>query len=153
LAADDDRSFGLYHDKGKSSVRVRNVVLTGDWPKAVPAEVLADMLVRGPTESVDGPTRRALVGEAYFMQSARPTLLAARALPAAERYAKLAAFVLPGPERTVFQLAGDAAPTNPAPVAQAGSLSHGPRGLIGGDLEAPALELVSVAKELNKLPA
>ncbi|HTK78773.1 MAG TPA: DUF1583 domain-containing protein, partial [Gemmataceae bacterium] len=113
LSGDDDRSFGLYHDKGKSSARVRNVVLTGDWPKTVPAEVMADMLVRGPTASMDGATRRALVGESYFMQSARPTLLAARQLPPAERYAKLAAFVLPGPERNVFQLAADFSPTNP----------------------------------------
>src|SRR5262249_43426249 len=112
LVADDDRSFGLYHDKGKSSVRVRNVVLTGDWPKTVPADVLADMLARGPAEVMDGPTRRALVGESYFMQSARPTLSAARQLPAAERYAKLAAFVLPGADRTVFQLAADYSPTN-----------------------------------------
>jgi tetratricopeptide (TPR) repeat protein len=170
LADDDDRSFGLYHDKGKSNVRVRNIVLTGDWPKTVPAGVLRDMLVRGPAESMDGPTRRALVGESYFMQGARPTLLAARALPAAERYAKLAAFVLPGPDRNVFQLAADHSPTNPVPSAVTprpessrvpsapledsgrGVTKIGSRDLLGGDIEAPALELVSVAKELNKLP-
>lgn len=35
-----DRRFGLYHDRSRSEVRVRNVVLTGDWPETIPEEQL-----------------------------------------------------------------------------------------------------------------
>ena len=36
LAADVERLFGLFHYRDQTAVRVRNVVLTGPWPKTLP---------------------------------------------------------------------------------------------------------------------
>lgn len=36
--------FGIYHDRNKSSVQVRNVVLTGDWPEKLSAEQLGNLV-------------------------------------------------------------------------------------------------------------
>lgn len=33
------RLFGLFHDRGRTTARVRNVVLRGDWPASLPAEL------------------------------------------------------------------------------------------------------------------
>jgi Tol biopolymer transport system component len=48
LEAANRRTFGLFHYAGDSEVRVRNVVMRGDWPRSVPAaseQELADPLV------------------------------------------------------------------------------------------------------------
>src|SRR5262249_25816674 len=93
---------------------------------------------------------RLLIGEPFFSRNASPVLTRTRTLPPAERYAKLAAWVMPGPDRTTFQLAGAFTPTDPPPpVAKVPPARK--RVMTGGELEAPALELVAVAKELNKL--
>jgi hypothetical protein len=45
LEPTNQRTFGLFHFLGNSAVRVRNAVMRGDWPKAVPpvaAQELAD---------------------------------------------------------------------------------------------------------------
>jgi hypothetical protein len=38
------RHFGLYHDRNKSSVQVRNVVLTGDWPETLSVEQMGNLV-------------------------------------------------------------------------------------------------------------
>ncbi len=48
LEADNDRSFGLFHFADLSELRVRSVVMRGDWPKTLPPvadQQLADSLV------------------------------------------------------------------------------------------------------------
>ncbi|MCA9060714.1 MAG: DUF1583 domain-containing protein, partial [Planctomycetaceae bacterium] len=42
-----DRTFGLFHDLGEASVRVRNVTWTGDWPRELPS--LRDQELRSTT--------------------------------------------------------------------------------------------------------
>jgi hypothetical protein len=147
LSPTDGRAFGLYHDKARTATRVRNVVLTGNWPEKLPA---ADLLARA-NAPLDGMTRRALIGEPFLSRNAPAVLTQARALPPAERYAKLAAWVLPGAERTTFQLAGEFSPTDPAPPTSKVPMPAAPRVMVGGEPEAPALELVAVARDLGKL--
>ena len=43
-----DHSFGFYRDRTKTSVKIRNVVMTGDWPETLPDDVLEN-----PTVTVD----------------------------------------------------------------------------------------------------
>lgn len=38
------RHFGIYHDRNQTSVKVRNVVLSGDWPQKLSAEQLGDLV-------------------------------------------------------------------------------------------------------------
>jgi hypothetical protein len=43
-----DHSFGFYRERTKTAVKIRNVVMTGDWPETLPADVLEN-----PTVTVD----------------------------------------------------------------------------------------------------
>ena len=74
-------------------------------------------------------------------------------LPPEERYEFLKRWVLPGDSHPTIRLQVDWTPTDPPP---AGPVSQRARGgaspyHVGGVLVSPALELVNVAKELNKL--
>jgi hypothetical protein len=65
LSAEDDRTFGLFHYKDLTAVRVRNVVLTGDWPKTIRPDEFARSFRRA-GEDEDAALRRTLIGEDYF---------------------------------------------------------------------------------------
>jgi hypothetical protein len=67
-----------------------------------------------------------------------------------ERYSYLLNWVVPNAEHGAFRLYGDFTPTDMAPPL-ATSPTGGVRMQTGGSLVAPALELVAVAKELDKL--
>jgi hypothetical protein len=47
-----DLQFGLYRDRTKHSVKVRQVTLTGDWPETIPAECLDN-----PAIAIDSPAQ------------------------------------------------------------------------------------------------
>ncbi len=150
LEPDNARTFGLFHYKNRTAVQVRNVVLTGDWPAKLSDKELADPLVAaGPV--TDGAIRRALIGEKFFLLNADHILRQARALPDEKAFELLAAWVLPGEGHSVFQMAGEFTPADPAPPVAPKPLPSGRRVQTGGELEAPALELVRLAKKLGKL--
>src|SRR5262249_23915514 len=44
------RQFGLFHYKDQTSAQVRNIILTGRWPDAVPDRLRADLAALGPSE-------------------------------------------------------------------------------------------------------
>jgi hypothetical protein len=60
LSADADRQFGLFHYRDRTSVRVRNVVLTGTWPKTVPAAEDSGFATKNPPPPVARARRRQL---------------------------------------------------------------------------------------------
>src|SRR5439155_16697092 len=143
------RIFSLFHYKDRTAVRVRNVVLTGNWPEKPPIE---NLVQPGATDkaAAQGAARRALIGEDYLLLSARRVLEQARTLPAEQCYEALAVWVLPNNEHAVFQLSGDFRPgMNGATSSE--HTSSGARLQTGGELDAPALELVRVAKKIGKL--
>ncbi len=149
--------FGLFHYKDQTAVQVRNVILRGNWPESLSAEQLANLLKRS---SKDAPAelhaRSAIIGEPIFYQSAYRTLEKARDLPVAERFAFLSEWVLPGPEHKAWRLYAEFTPTDAAPgpklpVSPLGGTPEGVRVQTGGELVAPVLELIAVAKELGKL--
>lgn len=41
------RHFGIYHDRNRSAVQVRNVVLKGDWPENLSPEQLSNLVTAG----------------------------------------------------------------------------------------------------------
>ena len=43
-----DHKFGFYRSQGETTAKIRNVVMTGDWPETLPADVL-----KNPTVTVD----------------------------------------------------------------------------------------------------
>jgi hypothetical protein len=40
-----DHSFGFYRDRTQTAAKIRNVVMTGDWPETLPADVLENPTV------------------------------------------------------------------------------------------------------------
>jgi tetratricopeptide (TPR) repeat protein len=150
LEASAARTFGLFHYKNRTAAQVRNVVLTGDWPKQLGEKEMADsFLPAGPVP--DGAARRALIGDPFFLKSASQVLRKARELAPEQAYALLREWVLPNENHALFQMAGEFTPADPAPGLAHKPLPAGRRVLTGGELEAPALELVSLAKKLGKL--
>lgn len=155
IELDGGALFGFYHDRARTTSQVRNVVLRGDWPESLPAGVLADLLRPAGATAADAARLRAahaVIGEDVFLQGADAILEAARGLSAAERFEHLAAWVLPGPDHPTFRLAGTFAPTNPIPDPDAPTAAAGARRIEqGGQLEAPAMELVATAEGLQRL--
>jgi tetratricopeptide (TPR) repeat protein len=156
LEASDGRPFGLFHYKNRTAARVRNVVLTGDWPGKLSEKMMADSFLHsGPV--ADGAVRRALIGDRFFLQSAGQVLRQARELQPEHAYELLQAWVLPNKNHALFQMAGEFTPADPAPPVARSQPESGNKGSAGrrvpsgGDLEAPALELVELAKKLGKL--
>ncbi len=126
LEPDNDRQFGLYHDKHTTAARVRNVVLTGDWPKSLTPEVLANL-----TAPLQPPTadERLRLGRAfedkYAAASIDQVLVQTRALPPAERYAALLNWVLPNDDHTTLRLYGDFTPSDVVALSPLARLSGG----------------------------
>jgi tetratricopeptide (TPR) repeat protein len=52
LELSNDRQFSLYHDKDRTSARVRDVVLTGPWPESLSPDRLTDLAGRREAEAV-----------------------------------------------------------------------------------------------------
>jgi hypothetical protein len=145
-----ERLFGFFHYRDKTAARVRNVVLTGNWPKELPKLDQLGFLAKA-NSPVEARVRRTLIGERAFGLGAGEVLKKARGLPAAERYKLLADWVLPNEARPLFQLAGEWTPLDVAPPVFQGPLPEGHRVLLGSRFESPALELLAAAKEANKL--
>ncbi|MEX2138330.1 MAG: DUF1583 domain-containing protein [Pirellulales bacterium] len=160
LEPENDRRFSLFHYRNESGVQVRNAVLTGDWPKELTAEQIANPLALWP-EAATPEARGAsttLVGDELIGYDAYNVWKRARAMPAAERYEYLARWVLPDENHLSFRLRGDFTPI-PAPVlkdndakaadaAAAGDQQNVPA---GGEYIAPAIELARTARKLGRL--
>jgi hypothetical protein len=161
LESANDRLFGFYHRAGESSVQVRNVVLSGNWPKELSPGQMANLFVRGP-EKLSAATRRArqaLIEERQLVSNWENIQRRARALPPAERYALLRSWVLPSPDHSTFRFFGGYSSTNPSPPALAARGASVPaaadrsarRLSINGEMTAPVLDLLTVAAEIGKL--
>ena len=140
LPAGVERKFGLFHHRDKTGVRVRNVVLTGNWPKEV--EPTAVAFAAKPASPAEGRARRKLVGEQIYAAEAGDVIDRARKLSRVERLEALAGWVLPTDARPAFQLAG---------IVRAGDPPAGQRALPVARFDAPCLELVAAAKEAGTL--
>jgi tetratricopeptide (TPR) repeat protein len=143
-----ERLFGLFHYRDKTTVRVRDVVLSGNWPKALEGDISFATRAAAPAEV---KLRRAQIGEAHFASESGPLLERARKLPAAERYALLADWVLPNERRPSYQLAGILKPVDVLGVVDQKQQPAGRRVLQGGRIDLPCLELIAAAREAGKL--
>jgi tetratricopeptide (TPR) repeat protein len=150
LPDDGEHQFGLFHYRDRTAVRVRNVVLTGPWPKTIgTAEEI------GFTTKAPGPAaaraRRRQIGERYYATDAEVVTARARSLSPGERYRLLADWVLPGESRSLFQLAGTLKPLDVLGLVNGKEQPPGRCVTQGGRLETPALELISAARAAGKL--
>lgn len=169
LETENGRQFGFYHDKNATSVKVRNVVLTGDWPQTLTPEIRSGLLSH---EREPSPAERralmSIIEEKFFDHETDAMLLATRSLPPEERYRELQSWVLPNDDHWRIRLHGETAPADALPVAPVALLpvrlrhnqvaedptnpaQRARRQRSGGELISPALDLVVVARELGKL--
>jgi Protein of unknown function (DUF1583)/Protein of unknown function (DUF1581) len=150
LGAEVERLFGLFHYRDRTAVRVRNAVLTGSWPKALPpAEEMA--LTAKPANAAEARARRWQLGERYYFTEAGDVVARANGLPPADRYKALAAWVLPTDARPAFQLAGVTRPLDVLGVVNRAAQPEGRRVMLGSRFEAPCLEMVAAAREAGAL--
>jgi Tol biopolymer transport system component len=142
-----EQQFGLFHDRLRNSVRVRNIVMTGDWPKTLPDAVLQNLAVAANTgeASSDHAYVNHILGEELLASNVFGIRKLAASLPEEERYSFLSDWVLPNAVRRSFRLASAFATTSPAPPDAASQTD------LGGQLVAPAYDLVDVAARLNRL--
>jgi tetratricopeptide (TPR) repeat protein len=154
LEAFNTRQFGLAYDRHLTGAKVRNVILSGNWPEKLTAEEMANVLVpENADESLElKRARHAIIREEEIADNAYHIVMTARSMAPEQRYAMLREWVLPGPSHPTFRLQADFVPTDrallPSPdkaTPLTGRLQHS-----GGELIAPAVELVRTAVELKK---
>ena len=146
----NDRVFSFYHDKDRTAVKVREVVLKGDWPEALSTADLS--LRRDPGKPADRRSRASLIGEAAFGADAGRVLRETASLAPDRRYETLLAWVLPDDRHSSVRLAGYFAPTDPAlPDPSIGIPAGSTRVHAGGIFDAPALALIKAAVTAIKL--
>jgi hypothetical protein len=149
--ATSDRRFGLFHYKGETAVKVRNVVLRGNWPLSLTAAEQNDLFAPAKAVSAQKIARaeQALVSEAILTTAAYDVWKASQEMAPADRYEYLKAWVLPSESHGTVRLQIDWTPSDafdPAVAPDDGQRAH-----MDGQLVAPALELAALAKATGKL--
>ncbi|MDP1798000.1 MAG: DUF1583 domain-containing protein, partial [Planctomycetaceae bacterium] len=163
LTAAHGREFGFWHDAAKTALRVRNVTLRGDWPKAFTEEHRT--AIERP-QPVTAPAQRQfltnILREEVVADNAYAVYQQALRLDGDARYQYLYQWVMPGPDHDTLRTAGALTPTHPSPPAlmenpidvataetrQAFDLR---RVQTGGSFVCPAVLLAFSALELGRL--
>ena len=157
---ENNRVFGFYHDKNATAVKVRNVVMRGDWPATIPAEAVSNpQAPSGELTVAQHHGNAKVIDEKFQIATIADRLLESRGLNPELRFKSLAAWVLPNDDHSHFRLYGTLTSANDIPgsdylaIASPATRKNekGRRQYGGPDLASPALELVTLAKELNRL--
>lgn len=145
-----DHRFGLDRHGSTAEVKVRNVVLTGDWPHTLPPEFLDNPLatVGKPPSAAQRHALNLLFQEEFLTENRLEVRRKALAMPAAERFEFLARWILPGPDHPGFRVSGDFTPTRPSPLVLEPGVEH-PK--LGGQIISPVLDWMAVARESGRL--
>jgi|GEM_PF-860831 tetratricopeptide (TPR) repeat protein len=172
LEPEVERAFSFYHDRNRSAVRVRNVVLRGDWPERLSVEQLADPAADTIAERTqrDRQFLGTVFADRHTPDSALNVHRNAMAMRPEQRFEYLRDWVLPGADHERIRIAMEFSQLHPAPpvaamntavanetaeaVSETASESAGSatsRIHMGGDVVSPALDLIRVAAELGRL--
>lgn len=161
LRPEDSRQFGLFYFRDQSELRVRNMVLTGDWPESLTAEHLQqltasenEMLTASESQAMTG-----IAGETPYSAGLVEVIRFATSLTPDRRYEFLRQWVLPNDVHSDWRLFGAFAPENSSsgksefgadpwrmPEMFAGKTRHN-----SGFVVAPVIQLIRTAKEINQL--
>lgn len=140
-------SFGLFRDGTRSGAKVRNIVMSGDWPETLPEDFLVNPAV---TTGADlSPEVRLafneVAGEEFLSTNVTEVRRHAALLSEDERFEFLVSWVLPGPDHG-FRAEGE--------FVAAGDLSADDKAgepLNGSTLASPFFDLLDVAIATNRL--
>ncbi|MCG6155909.1 DUF1583 domain-containing protein [Rubinisphaera margarita] len=140
------KHFGLYRTSHSSAPRIKDIVLSGDWPEQIPAEcftlspqeptAVSDLRQQTSTDLVseNGPAVRRRVMD----------------LDESERFDALTSWVIPETPGDVIRLGTWLSPTDPSPLA----LEVSPEYFddpAGGEFQSVAADLLDLATEQNRL--
>ncbi|MBI1312626.1 DUF1583 domain-containing protein, partial [bacterium] len=120
-----DLQFGLYRDRTRHAVKVRNVKLTGDWPEAVPADCLENptIVTDEPAAAADRKVSQTTIGDTFLAENVTAVrAAAARLTTPAERFEFLSRWVLPQSERATFRTTAAFTPVDPPPAEVLGAV-------------------------------
>lgn len=151
LEAHNDRLFGFFHYKDRTSVQVRNVVLRGNWPEKLDAKQIAPVVAEKNIPTNVARLRSELIGERFYGLNVDQFLANARTQPAAERFSTLLAWVLPSETHNTYRLFSTFTPTDAAPAVRELPELNAKRVHEGGTLQSPLFDLIATGKELGKL--
>ncbi len=145
-----DHRFGLVRNDSTLDVKVRNVVLTGDWPQTLPQEFLDNPLstVDERVSVAEGHALNRLFQEEFLSENVFAVRRKAFTMPVAERFEFLSRWVLPGSDHPGFRVSGEFTQTQPAKVAYEPAVEH-PES--GAQLVSPVFDWLDAARELGRL--
>lgn len=147
--------FGFFHYKDQSTARVRNVVLTGDWPSAVTAEMLENLFAPAePYEPLRLRRQFAARGDMPEEHNALDVYRHAMQLEPEQRLQFLWSWVLPNDSHYNIRLYLAPMPAFIAPAAPLKWSDLGydsPPGPQESRLAAPARLLIDTAAQLGQL--
>ena len=163
LKDSDSRFFGFYHDAGRTSLRVRNAKLTGNWPKEFTAKSREDFEWPQPKDLL--PETRlsdSVISEEQISDNAYEIERRSLKLDAKSRYNFLHRWVMPNSTHDLIRMAGAFTPTHPATLsssdhpidlasAKVRQTVDQNRVQAGGNFVCPAISLVSLAAETGQL--
>ena len=161
LEPENSRQFGFYHDKNASSVKIRSVTMSGDWPESMSTDIVASLFA--PSNPRTPAERRAYgraIDEKFFATDLEPFLRKTRGLPPDAQYETLKRWVLPAEDHASLRMYADYLADHGLPVANPltaridsddSRVNLQSRHKTGGELFSPVLDLVDVAKKLNRL--
>ncbi|MCA9057644.1 MAG: DUF1583 domain-containing protein, partial [Planctomycetaceae bacterium] len=104
-----EMQFGLYRDRTRSAVRVRNVVLRGDWPESLPADCVENPVAVGDNAqaAADLQIRNSLLDENILADNVIELReQVAVATSDQQRFELLTRWVLPRPDRPIYRMSG-----------------------------------------------
>ncbi|MCA9009658.1 MAG: DUF1583 domain-containing protein [Planctomycetaceae bacterium] len=141
LPVHSDTQVGMFRYQQQES-RIRNVVLSGDWPETLSNELKQNMLLhQTPMSAGDQKMLGELIPEHVFEVQVPEFLAHVRTLSREDAFQVLKDWVLPSGSHDSMRLAYRCTPIEPGSDARPASPL---------DLQSPALELVRLAKELNR---
>ncbi len=159
----NSRRIGFFHDAARTDLRIRNVVLSGDWPKEFDAATRAAIESPEPNEKLaNSRFLTYALGEDRISDNAFEISRQAVKLDTAERYKFLYRWVIPNESHDLLRTTGALTPTHPAPptidanpidVATLAARNEVDQRFVqtGGNFVSPAILLVLAAAELNRL--
>ncbi|MFM9962148.1 MAG: DUF1583 domain-containing protein [Planctomycetaceae bacterium] len=159
----NSRRIGFFHDAAQTDLRIRNVVLSGDWPKEFDAATRAAIESPEPIEKLaNSRFLTYALGEDRLSDNAYEVARQAVKLDTAERYKFLYRWVIPNESHDLLRTTGALTPTHPAPptidsnpidVATLAARNEVDQRFVqtGGNFVSPAILLVLAAAELNRL--
>ena len=140
-------SFGFFRDSSRTGARVRNVVMSGDWPETLPEDFLANPAVTTGDQLSLG-VRQAfneIVGEEFLSTDVTSVRRRAAKLSNDQRFEFLADWVLPGPDHG-FRAEGEF-----VAVGDLSAEDKAAESLNGSALVSPAFDLLGVAISTKRL--